>query len=433
MNGFKYHTLGDTGVHKPVEVDGKFIILRKMSDIKKFTIDAIKNAQEDFELTQNDKDHIINALVTKRELFHEENLLFLDEHNPPIVKDTKKVSLIFFSNKYCEITKDEIKVKPYSDLNGAIYKSQVIDFIIDDSISLICSDNPSEFYEEDIESLMSIIGYLLHTYKNPARTKAVILMDEDNGINPNGRTGKTLLVQAIGKIRNTVWKDGKSFNFTNRFSLSGVDWDTQILAMDDVPKYFDFERFFPAITSGITVEEKFKKEYRIPPELSPKIIITTNYTVGGEGQSYKGRKIEFELSNYFNAAWGPAEKYGRLFFEDWGEQDWQQFYLFMMTCIQIYLQNGIIESLGVNIDLKRLLQEAGEDFIFFMNKNISLNQKYDKKEIFEMYVSKFPGQAGLTQRTFTSWIKLYATFHIYTITESHSNNIEYFMLSEDKS
>jgi hypothetical protein len=445
INGFKYHTLGETGVQKPVEVEGKFIILRKMTDIKKFTIDAIKHADEDLELTPSDQDLIINALVTKKELFHEENLLFLEEYNPLIVKDTKEVSYVFFKNNYCEITKDEIKVKPYSELNGAIYYSQVIDFYIDDTIlisdymssdfydfiELICSDSVFDINEKAVKSLMSIIGYLMHTHKNPAINKAVILMDADNRINPDGRTGKTLLAQAIGKIRKIAFEDGKWFKFNDKFSFSLVNWETQIIVMDDVSKSFDFEKFFPAITSGITVEEKFVNKYRIPPELSPKIIVTTNYTIKGEGESHKGRKIEFELSHHFTADHGPEQEYGCRFFDDWEKQDWEQFYQFMMTCIQVYLQNGIIEPPKVNVNLKRLLQEVGPDFITVMDENVILNQRYDKKEIFEIYTSKYPYQVGITQRTFTSWVKLYAVVKGFKITESHSNDVEYFILSQE--
>jgi hypothetical protein len=444
LNGFKYHTLENTSDYRPIEVEEKFMILRKMEDIKKFTIDSIRDAQEDLEITEEAKGLILNALVTKKELFHDDNLLFLEEYNPPVVKDTKDISRVYFKNKYCEITKNNVMVKSYSEFEGAIYKSQVIDFLIDDTI-LFSDFKDSNFYdfigniaskrdfhdEEEIASLKSIIGYLLHTYKDPTLTKAVILMDEDNGLIPNGGTGKTLLIRAIEKIRNVKWKDGKDFSFNKRFSMSGVDWDTQILAMDDVPKSFDFERFFPAITSGITVEEKFEKAFRIPPELSPKIIITTNYTVSGEGQSHRRRRIEFELSDYFIADWGPDKVYGRRFFDDWNEQDWKQFYLFMMTCIQTYLRKGLIDPPAIDINLKNLLQEAGEEFISFMDDNVILNQRYDKKELFEKYIMKYPGQKGIVQRTFTSWIKLYSEFKEYKITESHSDDIGYFILIKD--
>ena len=369
---------------------------------------------------------------------------FLDPYNPNIIGDDQYVSRVYFKNKYIEITRDRVHSKEYIELEGAVYKSEIIDFAMDDTIlfsdykdsdfyiflECICDNGDIEVDEDKLKSLLSIMGYLLHTYKDPSFPRAVIFMDPSNEINPNGRTGKGLICKALGHIRKLAKEDGKFFGMREKYAFSLVDWDTKIFQLDDVKKNFDFESLFPAITEGIRVEKKYENKFYIPFSQSPKVVLTTNYTIHGEGHSHEGRKIEFELSEYFDAEHTPVDQFNRRLFNDWGEADWNKFYALMIDCIKLYLAMGIIDPPEVDTNLKRLKQETPPEFLSFMYENISTNQRYDKKVIFNLYCSKNPGTDLLIQKTFTSWIKLYANAKGFEIKEPHSGNTEYFILAE---
>lgn len=114
----------------------------------------------------------------------------------------------------------------------------------------------------------------------------MILNDEVITENPEGGTGKGIFVNAIGKMKNLVVLDGKSFSFEKSFTYQLVSSDTQILTFDDVRKHFDFERLFSIVTEGITIEKKNKDAIKVPFENSPKVIITTNYAIKGQGKFF---------------------------------------------------------------------------------------------------------------------------------------------------
>ena len=80
--------------------------------------------------------------------------------------------------------------------------------------------------------------------------------------------------------------DGKDFSFEKNFKFQTVSTDCQVLVFDDVKKNFEFERLFSIITEGIEIEYKNQGTIKIPVEKSPKIVITTNYTIKGEGGSF---------------------------------------------------------------------------------------------------------------------------------------------------
>ena len=106
-------------------------------------------------------------------------------------------------------------------------------------------------------------------------------------------------------MKKTDFIDGKQFDFKKNLAYQTLNADTQILVFDDVEKNFNFESLFSIITEGITIEKKNKDAIKIPVQRSPKIVITTNYTIGGVGGSFDRRKFEVEFSSYFNAIYTP--------------------------------------------------------------------------------------------------------------------------------
>ncbi|MFA5298965.1 MAG: BT4734/BF3469 family protein, partial [Lutibacter sp.] len=242
----------------------------------------------------------------------------------PFLQDTQDSGYFFFKNGFIEVTKDNIKLKPYTELKGYIWKTQIIEHdiqIINESEETklkpfdfeqftmnICSIKEPEkkLDKERWKALVCTIGYLLHNFKTSANKYAVIFTEASVDDEPQGRTGKGLLMRSIGKIRKVTTIDGKNFSFDSQFAFQNVDLDTQILFFDDVKRYFDFQRLFSAITEGLSFERKHKDRINLNAEESPKIVIATNYAIQGNSESDRGRKYEMELLCYYNANFRPV-------------------------------------------------------------------------------------------------------------------------------
>jgi hypothetical protein len=277
---------------------------------------------------------------------------------------------------------------------------------------------------------MSTIGYLLHRYKDPSFAKAVIFMDPYKGDMPNGGTGRSLLTKAFEQIRCTVFEDGKYFNSRERFVLAQIDYDTRIMVLDDVPKNFDFEKLFPIITEKVVVERKYRDKFTIKFERCPKIVITTNYTILGEGDSFRRRKIEFVLSDFYKLDYSPEDKFDHLLFNGWDKQEWENFYILMANCILQYLLFNLAEQ-GYNTAERSLKMEANPKFIDFMDNTFEPGVKINKREVYDKFYNQNPSIGRVELTTFRRWLKLYGESKGYKFNETHSGNDNFFEYSKE--
>jgi hypothetical protein len=209
---------------------------------------------------------------------------------------------------------------------------------------------------------------LLHSYKNNSNNKAIIFNDEVISDNPNGRSGKGLFWNALKKIKKVQSLDGKTFDFNKSFPYQSVSTDCQILVFDDVKKNFNFENLFSVITEGISIEYKGKDSIKLDVTESPKIIITTNYTIKGDSASFNARKYEVEMSQYFSDKYTPMMEFGHELFNDWAQDEWARFDNYMIQCIQIYLKNGLIDMPTINLEFRKVMDDIGKEmYQFFRN------------------------------------------------------------------
>lgn len=371
-------------------------------------------------------------------LVHREQLFTLKNIEPNFKKDTKGSSFKFFKNGYIEITNSEIKCFDYKDLDGVIWDYQIINRNFE-LLSIKEFSEQNHFYSflwncmgqnvERLNSLMSILGYLMHTYKDPTTAKLVVLCDERISDEPNGGSGKSLTIKAVSIFVKTANEDGKTFNAKSSFAFQQVDFDTKLVFIDDVLKNFNMEPLFSPITGGIVIERKYKNKLFVSGEDSPKFVITTNYMVQGTGLSFERRKIEIEFSDYYNKARTPDLEFGHRFFDDWKEEQWLKFDNMMLFFIQYYIANGLVKSAEININKRKLIQETNSDFIEFVDtlpRNVELN----KTSEFNRFISRYPEYQYTHQRVFTKWLQIYADLKegIDKIDESHSDLHRYFRL-----
>jgi hypothetical protein len=246
---------------------------------------------------------------------------------------------------------------------------------------------------------------------------------------PNGGSGKGLIHRAIGHIKNVVIEDGKKFDPKSQFAYQKVNKDTQIFLIDDVPKHFNFESLFSIITEGMTVEKKGQDAYQIPFKDSPKISITTNYTIQGSGASHERRVFEVEIANYFNDQHSPEDEFGHLFFSDWDDVEWARFDNFMIRCVQYFLKNGLVQSDKVNLKLRKFRNEMGTEFIEFMESQKFTGQPTNRKDFRDEFNKNYPMVAKFnTPQKFNKKVKDYCLFHNIPFEESKYNGVMMFYI-----
>ena len=376
------------------------------------------------------------ASITK--YFSKEYLNMLSTIDIEYKKDTKDESFIFYKNFAIKTTTNKIEKIPYSEIKSLVWRKQVIDREIkltDKSegvfktfIWLVSGQDVDRYY-----TLKSVIGYLLHSFQNDAKAKTIIFNDEMISDDvANGGSGKGLIHKAIGHIKNVVVEDGKRFDPKGQFAYQKVNKDSQIFLLDDVPPHFNYEFLFSIQTEGMTVEKKGKDSFKIPFKESPKLSITTNYTIKGDGPSFRRRVFEVELANYFNDKHTPENEFNHQFFNDWDKQEWQKFDNFMIRCLQYYLKHGLVESKKVNLEFRKLKNELGSEFLEFMD-NIDLTEYVvNRKSFRDQFNSSYKNVARFnTAQKFNKKVKRYCDYYDINLREDRYNGVWSFFFEKE--
>mgnify|MGYP003646332591 CR=1 FL=1 len=376
-------------------------------------------------LIELDDMSIYNYFADNTRFFKDEFLTLLASIDVYFIEDTKNTAYLYYRNCAVKITKNKVIPIDYLDLGGYVWKDHIIDRNFNMCHALGCDykkfiSNICNKKEERIACMESTIGYLMHGYKNLSYCPAIILNDEEISDHPEGGTGKGLFMNALQRMKKVVVIDGKSFAFERSFAYQLVSADTQILCFDDVKKHFDFERLFSVVTEGLTLEKKNKDAIKIPFAKSPKISITTNYTIKGSGNSFARRKWELELHQFYNKNFTPLDEFGKLMFGDWDEQEWCIFDNYMISCLQLYLEKGFIKSTFVNMALKHLIRNTSKDFLewcglidgYPYNPLLMPNVKTYKQELYLEFITDYPDYAPkskmtVTRTEFYRWLSRY--------------------------
>jgi hypothetical protein len=392
-------------------------------NIKDFVIDYLKRL-DDGHFTETPRIKVIDAVIKGApQHFVQTFLEFLETRELEFLRDTKKKGFLFFSNCFVEISENKVSVKRYEELDGFIWDKQVINkrLIIDkrESEFEIFIKNICKNDEQRVLSLRSAIGYLLHNYKDSTNAKAVIFLDEKLSDGAYGRSGKGLVAQAIGKLRKTIRLDGRNFNFSKSFSFQSVTLDTAIIEFNDVTKKFNFDKLFSIITDDITVEKKNQNEIIIPFHQSPKIIISTNYTIEGSDDSTMDRQFVIEFSDHYNKAHRPIDEFGHRFYDEWSNDEWNYFLNYMIGCLQLYLSKGLIQCNHVNLEKKKMIDSTSEEFVEYF-ETVELNVEHNKKDLLEDFKKNYDEFTELKLTKFTRWMKEAARIKGISVSERKS-------------
>ena len=338
---------------------------------------------------------VYNYFAENTRYFKEEFLTLLSSIDVYFIEDNKDTAYLYYKNSAVKVTKKELVSIDYLDLGGYVWKDHVIDRAF-----IKCENTQCDFI-----------------FYKPSKINDEVISD-----NPEGGTGKGLFMNGMAQMKKLVVIDGKSFNFEKSFAYQLVSADTQILCFDDVKKYFDFERLFSVVTEGLTLEKKNKDAIKIPFSKSPKVSITTNYAIKGKGSSFERRKWELELSRYYTRDRTPLKEFGKLMFGEWNDEEWCQFDNFMIECLQLYLDKGLIKSEFVNLKIRQLAAETCHEFIEWCglvdglqeNDKLKANRKIYKHDLYMDFIDDNPDFAPKAKMT-VSRIRFYKWLHAYNL------------------
>jgi len=364
--------------YQMVRVVDNFVSETNIEQVKKFIYNYIDEIPyENFDGIN--KNQLREVIYKGADAYFNKSLFeFMLNIDLKLLKHTKEAAYFPFLNGVVRVTKDKKELLKYGAINMHVWKEQVIQYKIDIDkdidyenvqytkfINKISDSNPErEAYA------ISLIGYLLHTYKDPTKSYAVILAEETEDEAAGGGAGKGLFFKAIGKLINLVSIDGKNFKLDKSFAFQRVELSTQLIVVEDCRKNVDFEGFYSKITEGVTIEKKNKDEIYIGYEDSPKFGFTTNYTINYSGGHGKRRVKVIEFSNFFNHKNTPLDFFGgKALFNDWDNDEWNRFYNYMIECVQIYLENGIppLDN-STTINRKNIKLNFTEDFLDYFEE-----------------------------------------------------------------
>ena len=446
LNFLNFYRAKVNGMLEYVQVKDNLVKIVDKPFMIEVCLDWLEN---NFESYSNDgftiKDVLESWVAKIRVLMDEKTLYFLPTIEIQLHLDTENESYFYFKNTAVKVDKDSITLVDYRDLNGNVLEEQIIDreFKLP-KIGLSKTSVPFQKFINNIsnqlnnriDSFVSVIGFMLHRFQNPANSKAIILLDGTiNELNiVSGGSGKSLFVKGLSYMRSLCDISGKDFDSRNNFSFQRVSPQTNIVAINDIKENQNFEMFYGRVTDGFTISKKYKTDIYVPFCLSPKMIITSNYLLKAPlGNSTERRRYEIEFSEHYGKHLTVFEDFEHYFFEDWNADQWNEFSMYMICCIQKYLNTGLIQADSINLNERRLINDVGIELIEFLDEELLRSKKLHKKELFQTFVKggyvSYKYQP--TQKSFTTRLKKYFDYKGIDYVETPSNTKIYFEVVDE--
>jgi hypothetical protein len=271
-------------------------------------------------------------------------------------------------------------------------------------------------------------GYLMHEYKDKSKAWLVYAM-ENNGMDEsesNGRTGKSIYTESI-----EIWK--KSFIKASRnpqmlddkHFLDGVTEITKYVLFDDADKYFKFRNLFTHITGNFDVNPKNNKPFTIPFKDSPKMAVSSNYTLRDMDSSTLGRVLMVAFSDYYHGKTeqhaepkSPVDDFNHKLFDDWDCEQWNLYFNFCAQALQFYLSCPIKMQPPENmIHMRNLVSFMGPAFKDWADDYL-INQldDYHSKEDWMKNMKDSSKSLGITTSTsFKKKLNAWAEYRGYIL------------------
>ena len=437
-----FYNVSYFGTRLIVKVDNNIAKILKPQGVYNFVIEYVKQQKKNDLRSQFIKDGEA-LLISKKAI-----LGSLQELTLKRFKDTKHSGIFFFKNVFIVINKAGFKSYEYSKLSEVIngyfiFESQ----IIDNTFQPQNDYKKSQFYEflklstnekTHLKNVVTSLGYILHRYKNPSVAKAIILSDilSQATNTASGRSGKGLMIKALAEVLNVVEYNGKNLDLSkDKFVFQSITPQTDLFVLQDVEQSFSFEALFAVLTDKMNIEKKHQDKITLDFESSPKIAVTTNYTLSDKGGSYTDRKHVVLLNNHFNSTNKPENHFKNLFFIEWDDKEYQRFYSFMIFCLKKYFKSGLINYDSPELRLQKLEVDTSKDFLKLMKSTYGkLNEYYLLKDIAKDLGDSINSNNGsVRSRVASGWINIWADFKGYNVERLESGGIVKFGFTKKKS
>jgi hypothetical protein len=290
--------------------------------------------------------------------------------------------------------------------------------------------NDYDIVSADITNFMAFqytFGYLVHNYKDRANVRAVICVDNDVSLGEaNGRRGKSLFGEALKYLRKVTVEDGRNIKVeNNQFAFQTVELDSNILLIDDVRSGFDFSALYNCITGDWSIERKRESRLLLGFEDAPKILITTNYAILGEGDSHQARWFILPFVRYFHAGYTPLHEFKQRFFLDWDEAEWQRFFDAVIECLRVYFkaEQPILADLATYRKHK-LTASMPAEYLNYFEEHFDPEHfpvEVHKDDFFEGFRARYPMFEKLTRNKFTGYLKTYCKLNGFVINPGYDD------------
>ncbi|GAL86820.1 hypothetical protein MYP_4050 [Sporocytophaga myxococcoides] len=384
----------------------------------------IKKFPNGKELTKEDlEEEVLKGLNS---YFSNDFLSTLKSQKLQLFKDPIDKCCLPFLGKVVVTTMDTIEEIEYKNFESTFWDKQIIK---KEYCKIEYKENDAVFYKfcykicnndtKRLSSLMTLLGYLMHTYKDPSKAFAVIFTDQEISDNDEaqGGVGKSILGRALSYVRRVSYFDGRNQRVKDINAFSGFERYTEIYLMEDMNKNFNFDSMIQVITGILPLKKLWENVDNISFKESGKFCMTCNYIpTGSGGYSEERRQEYFEVGNYFGKNKTPLSEFGHRLFDEWDDEEWNKFYAFMIECVQLYLRHGIISAKKINVVAKQIIQRTNLDFYNYFHPRFTEGQKvWDKESELKNFVKLYPDYRRISARQFTSWIFQYLRL----------NNIDY--------
>jgi hypothetical protein len=472
---FGKHRVDNNGEFNFIKVDGNVVRMVQTSLIREYLMDFTRHALQ--------KENVLEMLYKGSKMYLSDNLNNLDYINLKFHKADKGVQYMYFTDTFWKINAEGVEEKPMSELSGHVWADAIKQFKatrLEPLFKVIKKDdgkytlefpagidkakqcdffnylwNTSNFYWRETHegeyklsppatpkvqlnefqindivmhfiSKCCALGFMNHTYFDPNNAKAVIAMDgklTEVG-SSNGRSGKSLTADAISNCIPTVIIPGKAKDLMeDKFLFDGITETTSVVVFDDVRPNFDFEFLFPNINGYWKINPKGAKSFTLKREDSPKIFITTNHALNGEGGSFRDRQFLTAYSDYYSENYRPLDEHKVRFFDEWSTEQWNLFYNLVACCLQIYFEHGLVSAPMERLEQRRLRQQIGEAIIdwaeTFYDSEVksgidgvsNINRALPRSEVTNSFYAMFPDQKKyIDHRRFKVLLKKYCIY-----------------------
>jgi hypothetical protein len=311
----------------------------------------------------------------------------LDWWVPNLLEDLPTTSFIPYANGVLAVDKNGPKLLPYKEIKQEVWKERILPrefkyvkskgMFEDFYLNLFGRGNTksAQIRSESYARAIWYFGYMLQGTKRDSNARAFILYDVKTG--NNGRSGKTIVLNALGKIRSLTVIDGKRVDLNDRFAFQTIDPWTEIVGIDDVAKGQSLAPIFNMITGTTTADKKNVA----PISKRLKYAITSNWFLESEGSSEVGRQFVAQASRYYidyaeshgDTITPIVDVHGKEFFTDWNTKDWNEFDSFSVRCIQSHLRDKAPDNTIIgDAKILRFIQINEEETFF--NLSVAFDQ-----------------------------------------------------------